>query len=592
MNTIFKITTFSAIIAIALFTLGCEESTQESETVVAKVAPVVIDAQEPAKTEPKVERNQTFPAKKPEIEPVVTPTLPTVGASLGVNSKADSGIAANGDVKNASQQLTKEQVVVASPNSLDLGEISTSEKANGIVTLRNTSDESVTILTAKASCGCTTSDFKNNTVLGPGGSVDVNVVMDGKGRARTISKVVTFSIDGYPPLRYPVQAKAIAFVTLDIDPLTIDEDIGKSELVLTSIDGQPFKILSMIPSIAEPFSEEAASSQKMTLDWERFWDLVATTKFTIRLDHPLCKQITTTVRLNPEQRQRLNGIIVDRRENGELPSKSNSPLTGDQLSRYIKSGQGDRVLEYIQDGKGKFDAVDRGGVVLLSTAAQEGDADTVAGLIELGADIESVDRVNRTPIMYAARSKDPEAIGVLLTAGADIQAMDNLGNTPLSWAAGFGSAEGVQVLIDAGADANTRDLILGYTPLLWASGFGDSMSIPILIEADADVNVRDNAEGRSPLMHSVRTGTIAGVRVLLEAGANVNDLDNIGMTALLIGAGNNNVKIEKIKLLVEGGADVNLADKDGMTALKYAKTRTDDGAQEIIQYLEERTSSE
>ena len=93
-------------------------------------------------------------------------------------------------------------------------------------------------------------------------------------------------------------------------------------------------------------------------------------------------------------------------------------------------------------------------------------------------------------------------------------------------------------------------------------------------------------------MHSVRTGTIAGDRALLEAGANVNDLDNKGMTALLIGAGNKNVKIDKIKLLVESGADMTKTDKDGMTALKHAKTRTDDGAPEVVQYLEEHTPSE
>ena len=483
------------------------------------------------------------------------------------------------------EQRIQEQVVVLEPISLDLGSFSTSEKKTGSVTLKNTGDEPVTIISAKASCGCTTSDFKNNTVLEAGESTDITVTMDGKGKARKLSKTVTFNVAGYPSLKLPVLAESIEYVTLDVDRLVIDEDTGKSTVTLTSIDGEPFKVLSIHPAIAE-LPTEFASTQQLHINWNKFWDVVTTTKVTIRVDHPLCKEIITSVQMTVDQRQQLNEAIRLRREGGEIVTKDpTKPVTGDQLTRYIKSGRGEQVLQFIKQGRGQFDAADPSGVSLLSTAAQAGDSSTVLGLLELGAQVERVDRVNRTPLMYAARSKNPEVIEILIQAGGDIQARDRLGNTPLSWAAGFGTPDVVQALIDEGADANTVDTVLGYTPLLWASGFGDSTSIPILLEAGADVNVNDTAEGRTPLMHAVRTGTPEGVAALIAAGAKVNAIDNAEMTALHIGAESENVTVDKIKLLVEAGVSVEAKDADGLTALDFAKTRTGEHASSVVNYL-------
>ena len=485
------------------------------------------------------------------------------------------------------------QSVEASPEVLDLGTFSTSVKAVGTVTLTNTADEPVTLLAARASCGCTTSDFKNNTVLNPGESTDITITMDGKGKARKLSKTVTFTIDGRPPLRLEIKGETISYVTLDVDPLVIDEEASTSSVTLTSTDGQAFKVLSILPAIVANFSEEAAPTQELLIDWDSFWDVVRTTKVTIRLDHPLCKEVTTNIRLSAEQRKRLNDIIKARRSGDELPTKDPTrPLTGDQLSRYIKAGRGTQVLSYIADGKGKFDSVDRAGVSLLSTAAKEGDAATVSGLLALGASIERVDRVNRTPLMYGARSKNSEVITILLDAGADIQSRDSLGNTPLSWAAGFGISDSVRILVDAGADVNAVDNVLGYTPLLWASGFGEPGSIEVLLDSGADLEVHDTAEGRTPLMHAVRTGDAAAVEMLISAGANVNAVDNDKQTALHVGASINNVKLEKIKALVAGGADLNAKNRGGLTPLDLAKERIDEDGKAVAAYLAEQTASE
>ncbi|MBT5136018.1 MAG: hypothetical protein HOM36_00515, partial [Phycisphaerae bacterium] len=113
-----------------------------------------------------------------------------------------------------------------------------------------------------------------------------------------------------------------------------------------------------------------------------------------------------------------------------------------------------------------------------------------------------------------------------------------------------------------------------------------------LLEAGADVSVNDIAEGRTPLMHAVRTGKIEAVALLINAGAKVNGIDNKKSTALHIGAGSNNVTLDKIELLVASGADVNAKNSSGETALDLAKLRTDDNGSMIVEYLSNLISTE
>jgi len=585
--------TFALLATASISVVSCEKPATSSEIEATTPVAQTDVAETPVKrgTEPiPVDVSKiSFDPKKKQLQDKADQS--ELSTSLiqadGLSKSKDHPIAGT-----QSQELLK-QVITITPSALDLGSFSTSEKGTGSVTLTNTGDTPVTLERAKASCGCTTSSFRPGTVLQPGETTEVSVTMDGKGRARKMSKNVTFTIKDYPPIRLNVTAETVAYVTLDKDPITIDNDFGIDTITLTSIDDQPFIVTSILPAIAVELPTVPATTQELKLDWEAFWDVVQTTKITIRLDHPLCGEITTNVRLSATQRQKLNDIIKLRREGGELPTKDPTrPLTGDQLAKYIEAGRGEQVLKYIRDGLGQYNAVNRGGVALLSIAAESGDAETTRGLLEMGALVERVDRVNRTPLMYAARSSNPETITILLEAGADIQARDRLGNTPLSWASGFGKESGVQTLVDAGADANTVDTVLGYSPLTWASGFGDTGSISILIDAGADVTVYDIAEGRTPLMHAVRTGKLKGVAALIDAGANVNGVDNAKATALIIGADSNNVTLDKIELLIKSGANPNAKNSEGKTALDLAKFRTDDDGLAIVEYLTTVTKTE
>jgi len=216
MNTITTLLALSASVII----FGCEPKGDTSTEVKAPAeTPATVAAKPEAKaTEEKPKAPKATDATaKPSLLPAApedklrkgektnAAATPKIPASLS-SSKANK-------TNKLNQQPTepvalKDQVIVAIPETLDLGTFSTSEKGSGSVSLKNNGNEPVTITRAKASCGCTTSDFKNGTVLQPGESTDISVTMNGKGRARKMSKTVTFTIDGYPALRLHYQLRA------------------------------------------------------------------------------------------------------------------------------------------------------------------------------------------------------------------------------------------------------------------------------------------------------------------------------------------------------------------------------------------------
>jgi len=164
-----------------------------------------------------------------------------------------------------------EQVIIAEPEVIELGEFSTTETKEAVVTLRNSSAEPVTIRSAKASCGCTTADFQRNTVLGPGETTEVKVRMRGGPTARKLNKTVTFTIDGYPQLRVPVQGESISYVKMTPDKLGIDQN-PEGVIVLESIDEKPFKITRSLPDVLKSIPADAATRHEVVVDWDKWWN--------------------------------------------------------------------------------------------------------------------------------------------------------------------------------------------------------------------------------------------------------------------------------------------------------------------------------
>lgn len=543
----------------------------------------------PAKGDP-VER----PTLTPSSNPDAAPRVPTqVGAKKPVQAPLPPGLVRPG-LPSQPAVPTRAQVIVAEPPTIELGEFSTSETKPGTVVLRNTSDSPVTIRSAKASCGCTTADFKRNTVLGPGEETEVTIRMRGGPAAKVLNKTVTFTIDGYPQLKVPIKGRSILYV--EMKPGIVGSQLNPDgKIVFESIDGQPFKITTVSPPVIDGLSTEKKVRHEATINWEKFMDVAQNARLTIFYDHPLCDQFYTIVKLTPEERKTINDRIREARSKGQIPGKG-PVLAADQLPpvarnldivSLVANGDVAGVKARIDAGD-KAEAVDRQGQSLLAIAAKKGNVNMMRVLLDGGADINGRDRVARTPLMHAGTSRNPEAIRFLMDRGADVNARDSFIGGPLAWTAGFGSSESVQDLLDAGAQVETVGGATGYTPLIWAAGFGDAASVPMLLEAGANIEAKGSIEGNTALMHASKTGKAPAVKALLAKGASLTAKNNMGQTPLLVSASHPSGNVEKILLLLEAGADINAIDNNGRSVLDLAQNRTDAGAGPVILLLQER----
>ena len=499
------------------------------------------------------------------------------------------------------------QVITAEPTSLELGSFSTTETESGTITITNTSDQPVRILSAKGNCGCTTPEFRPNTVLGPGESSAVTIRLKGGPLPRKLDKQVTFNIEGYPPLRVPVRGESIQYIAMEPEQLSID-DMPDGRLVLRSIDDTPFTVTSALPEIITSLPSEAAVEHEIFLDWDQFIAEARSTKITFFFDHPKCDQVITSIRLNPEQRAIVNERIRGRptkpgaadtfAQNGAPPDPgalTRASANADSVRNtpppvspgdLVRLGRTDDLLARIASGEVDIDWRDKSATTLLSLAAKRGDASMVAGLIAADADVEAVDRIGRTPLMSAGQSKNVEVIRVLLEAGADVNVQDRFVGGALAWTAGFGDDDSVQELVDAGAQIETVGAATGYTPLIWAAGFGDPGSVRILASNGADIDAADYVDSATPLIHASRTGQAASVKALLEAGAGLEVPDRNGRTAFFIASAHANGTVEKLLLLLEAGADPDVLDNTGQSPLEAARNRTDRLAGEVVDFLQ------
>jgi ankyrin repeat protein len=493
------------------------------------------------------------------------------------------------------------QIIVADPPIIELGEFSTSETKAGTVMLKNNGDKSVTVVSAKASCGCTTADFKRNTVLQPGEETEVIVRMRGGPTARVLNKTVTFTIEGYPQLKVPVKGKSIAYVTMLPDRVGINEN-PDGKIVFKSIDGTPFKILNVQPAIVKgELNKEAGVSQEVTLDWDSFLDTAKNSRVTFYFDHPKCSQHFTIVKLDAEQRGDIRKNAGNARPNAKDTKgqpqvgpglTASGQATGlaaprtQSLANLVRRGKTAEVKERLKD-EANAAGTDDSGTPLLAIAGKEGNVEMMVVLLDAGVDINQTDRVGRTALMHAGTSKSPQAVRLLIERGADVNMRDSFIGGALAWTAGFGDAESVQDLLDAGAQVETVGSATGYTPLIWASGFGDPKAIPMLVEAGANIEAGDGIDGSTPLMHACKTGKIEGMQALLAANASYSARNRVGQTPLLAAASHANGSADKIKMLLDKGADKNAKDNSNRSALDLAKARTDSNASAVLVILAE-----
>ncbi len=601
----------SVCVVSAMLALGCDRgeaqanpSLQQAPAAPAKPAPAPPKVTPPAKPEPaKPAAGPAAPAApaapvappaKPEpVKPA--PTTPPAAEVLTHEVPVNKAAAPN-QVPQSTVQIVK-----AEPAEIDLGDIPTNDTKSGKVRLINTGDAPMTVVSARPSCGCTAMKFTPNTIIPAKEAIEVELQMNGGPKEGPVhGKTVTFIVEGQPEVIVPIKGQAVSFVKTTpaaLDPATMPD--GK--VTLKSVDGNPFKIMSVQPQVAE-FDADSKPEHEIKVSWEKYREIGINRQMIVYLDHPKCQSLFVQVNFTPEELQTANAkmqadaVSKNRVDKGPglqqpiVPTPQMDPDT--ELATMIHEGRNSEVLAKLQTGL-SVDYRDANGTTLLGIAAREGNADLLKALLAMKKiDINGTDNNGRTPLMYAAGSKNVETVRVLLDQGANPTTRDTLGATALWWAAMRGDGAAVTELVDAGADVEIVGTVTGWTPLMVAAGFGDPNSIEPLLKAHANIEALDMLEGATPLIHAARTGRIEAIKALIKHGAKLENADRNGNTPFLACAAYSGGEADKLKVLIDAGANIRAKDNRGFNALVLARKRTDIRAAEVIKMLEPMLGSE
>ena len=103
----------------------------------------------------------------------------------------------------------------------------------------------------------------------------------------------------------------------------------------------------------------------------------------------------------------------------------------------------------------------------------------------------------RSALHWVALIGDSQSVAYLIDQGANVNVRDKYGNTPLHYASSDGYEESVELLISAGADVNAQGMKKN-APLHYAALEGYEAICKALVEAGADVKAK-RAGGATPI---------------------------------------------------------------------------------------------
>ena len=210
-------------------------------------------------------------------------------------------------------------------------------------------------------------------------------------------------------------------------------------------------------------------------------------------------------------------------------------------------------------------STDAGGSTPLHHAAGFGAIDSLALLIDKGADVNAKNRRGSTPLFWALQ--DEAKVRLLLSRGATAKMKQVEGRSPVYQASLLGNGFPVlRLLLDNGGDPNVATLN-GLTALSGAALRGDVDAMRLLIDKGATVDAKNGA-GATALMAAATNGSPAAVQFLLERGADPHVRSKLGETPLGNAAGAGNAAT--VKLLLDRGVDVNARNSRGYSPLMLA----------------------
>ena len=278
----------------------------------------------------------------------------------------------------------------------------------------------------------------------------------------------------------------------------------------------------------------------------------------------------------------------------------------------VRSKSRASVERIIGDDFALVQARDAAGSTLLHHAAGFGAIETMALLLERGADVNAKNRRGSSPLHWAVH--DQAKVRLLLSRGATVNMRQNEGRTPLFLAASLANSSTLRVLLEKGADPNIASangvtplmaaaargnaemlrLLLdaeamvdaksgaGETALMLAAGDGDSAAVALLLARGADARARSK-RNETALGNAATAGVEQTVRLLLDAGAEVNTRNIRGYSPLMLAAGSDTVPAGVVKLLLDKGADTTFTADYDETARDLAAKRGDTDVTRLLE---------
>jgi len=220
----------------------------------------------------------------------------------------------------------------------------------------------------------------------------------------------------------------------------------------------------------------------------------------------------------------------------------------------------------------------------LVTGSQCAESDITRALLEAGAHPDERSTKaggGSTALIFAASKGVTETVAVLLDAGADVHLRDQMGLTAREWATRNRQRQTAKLIEkhESTVPAPEPERWAAKDALRHASMQGDAKRVRELLEAgNTDVNAADH-EGHTALHWAAESGHAEVARLLLTIGkADVNRKasdERLGTTALHIAA--SEVRSEVVSTLLDNGADVDtLTDGNHLSPLMLAIMQSKD----------------
>ena len=189
------------------------------------------------------------------------------------------------------------------PATLDFGDLLPDIQVSRSVRLHNIGDRPLRVTRAVADCGCATPSAPDGPIPA-GASVEVEVTLrPGVTQGTTLSKRVTWEVDGALPAHCTVRGVVGSFLKCTPSVLDAPADAASApegEITLASAIEVPFTVTEVDPSIEVEGALEPAVRQVLHIDWKLWREAGRPLQVMVTTDHPGVPPIPVIIRRHGE----------------------------------------------------------------------------------------------------------------------------------------------------------------------------------------------------------------------------------------------------------------------------------------------------